>query len=227
MGFDLLAFMGALPAIALHALGELALALLALLVVAAFMIGLLRWLVPAGKTGDEALTSVLATLRGPWPLLVIFLLVVASAVYHRTKGPGGPPGHPRGTVLQAPNGKPWPDRTRYLDMVQAPDGGSGVIGLSHRSSAGRVYVKLCGAGQTICPGLRHAIIQRSGEFAFRGLPAGHYEIRMRYIDPPTVAGKSRTITVTAGSSEPSKLQIPAQPVLGSKDFIYGISGGEF
>ncbi len=227
MGFDLLALLGALPSLVLHALGELALVLLALLlltVVATWLVSRLR---PDGDSSEDRPSSLLRHLRGPVPVVAMTIAVGVAALFHAGNGGPGMKGSSKGPRLQSPSGKAWPDKTGYLEMPQSPSVGMGVIKLTHRSSGGRVYVKLCEAGQGSCPGLRNAIIQKFGEFEFRGLPAGSFEIRMIYIDPPIVAGKSRPVSIEEGSADVVVLHLPAEPVLNSNEPIYGVPKEQF
>lgn len=225
VGFDLLALLGALPSLVLHALGELALVLLALLLLVAVIAWVASRFQSVEDSKGERPSTLLRYLRGPLPVVAMTIVVGAAALFHVASG--GPGGSSKGERLQSPSGKAWPDKTGYLDMPQSPSNGTGVIKLTHRSSGGRVYVKLCEAGEGSCPGLRHAIIQKFGEFEFRGLPAGSFEIRMIYIDPPIVAGKSRPVRIEEGSGEAVVLRLPAQPVLNSNDPIYGVPKEQF
>lgn len=227
MGFDLLKLLGAVPSLVLHALGEFALALLALLLLTALAAWIVARVRPDGESGGGKSSSRLRHLRGPLPVIAITIVVGAAALFHGLNGGPGKSSPPKGPRPQSPTGKAWPDKTGYLDMPQSPSTGVGVIKLTHRSSGGRVYVKLCEAGQGSCPGLRHAIIQKFGEFEFRGLPAGSFEVRMIYIDPPTVAGKSRPIRIEEGSAEAVVVRLPAEPVLDSRDPVYGVPKEQF
>lgn len=129
--------------------------------------------------------------------------------------------------LAPPAGTSWPRDTGYLDLPQGVQGGHGVISVSGRSSFQRVYVKLCEAGERLCPGLRHAFVQRYSAFEFRNLPAGAYEVRYLPIDRPTIGGRSQPITISEHAEDVHVVKITDSPVLDSNYPVVGIYPKDF
>jgi len=65
MGFDLVAFLGALPTLVLYALGELAVVLLALLLLLSLITWVAGRLLPADATEGKPRSGLFKLLRGP------------------------------------------------------------------------------------------------------------------------------------------------------------------
>lgn len=226
IGFDLMAFLAALPALMWAAFGEMLL-ILAGAVVLMLVLGWIDAKVRAAAPRGDASVSGVRRLSQGVLAAVIALGVALVLLYGRWGGPAHHPHPKKAVALQAPNGKAWPATTGYLAMPQAAGGGSGALRVSHRSSAGRAWVKLCEAGTPVCAGLRHAIVQRNSEFEFGGLAAGTYEVRCILIDRPHIAGRSRPVVISGESSEMPVVKLPAEPSLHSKEAVSGIEAAAF
>jgi hypothetical protein len=226
IGFDLLAFLAVLPALVWAALGEMLLVLAG----AAVLMLVLGWLdakFRAAAAGGDRAVSGGRRLSHAAVAAVIAAAVALALLYERWSGPAHQPPARKAAVLQAPNGKAWPKTTDYLDLPQAANAGGGTIRVSHRSGAGRAWVKLCEAGRPVCAGLRHAIVQRNGEFEFGGLAAGTYEIRYILIDRSHIAGRSRPVAVSGDPGAIPVVKLPAEPSLHSMEAVAGIDAAAF
>lgn len=227
IGFDLLAFVTALPALVWAAFGEMLLVLAGALVLM-LVTGWLDAKIRAAATRGDAPVAGGRRLSHAAVVAVLALGVALVLLYGRWSGPAHQHAPAKkSVVLPSPTGKPWPKTTDYLDLPQAPNAGGGTLRVSHRSSAGRAWVKLCAAGQPVCAGLRHAIVQRNGEFEFGGLAAGSYEIRYILIDRPHIAGRSRPVVVSGEPGAIPVVQLPAEPALHSKEAVTGIEATAF
>jgi len=228
VGPDWLKLVSAGPKVLLYGLGELALYLTVLFAVLA----MLSWLASAaGSRIGRHLPSAQICV-----VLMLFAAVPGSIYW--LNAPNEPPDPARSyrssTVpdrkvdrLAPPPGVHWPRETGYLDMPQGARGGIGVIVVSGRASTHRAYVKLCEAGKQVCPGLRHAFVQKHTDFEFRELPAGNFEVRYLPIDRPTIGGRSQPIRISGYIEDPHEVRITDSPVLDSKYAVVGIDPRDF
>lgn len=125
--------------------------------------------------------------------------------------------------LQPVFGKHWPEKTGYLVAPQGDQSGRGTIVVSGDASFQRHYIKLCMARHPVCPGLRHAFLQKFDSLRFDNLPPGEYEVRYMPIDRPVVGGKSRPIRIQDYREEPHIFSVSDSPVLETpRDPVVGI-----
>ena len=225
MGPDWLKLITAAPWVVVYAIGEIALVvapLFAILAVLAYVAPLRN---PRRKLMSAAVLGTIAAIAA-----------IPAAIYW-VKGRDNPPDpaasyRPAPSLKRAkvgpldpPNGKPWPRATGYLEMPQAPQGGTGVIKVAGGSH--RVYAKLCEAGRQPCPGLRHALVLAGTDFTFRDLPPGTYEVRYLPIDRPTVGGRSQPVRITETYAPDPVVKVDDSPVLDSSYAVVGILPKDF
>ena len=227
MGPDLFRLLTALPLLVVYAIGEFALFLVPFFLVMAVVTAILR----------RFRVGLAEHLPGATTFLVLAALAGVPGFIYWNSGavspdPAAPPRvsitarEAKVDPLAPPVGKAWPKQTGYLDLPQQAQGGLGVIRV--RTSMTPVYVKLCEAGKQPCPGLRHAYIARSQEFAFTGLPQGEYEVRYLPIPRPTVGGRSRPIRVSDFVEDDHVVRVDDSPVLDTpRNPIVGIYARDF
>lgn len=226
VGPDWMRLSGALPALVLQVLGSIAVVLAPVLLFATVASWFLSRKARSGRAGITVL------------LLGLTIPTMALAAYHWRNAPAEPPGgfmgnyrhsrpDPRLAPLEPPAGVEWPERTGYLEMPQLARGGRGVITV-RRFSTFPVYVKLCVAGEARCPGLRHAVFY-NGEFEFRDLPAGSYEVRYIPIRNPRFAGRSRRPILIGEDGLPrTRVSLSDSPTFDSpRDEVVGLKPADF
>lgn len=226
-GPDWMRLSGALPALVLQVLGSIAVVLAPVLLLATVV----SWFQSRKARRGRGIT---ALLLGPT------ILTMALAAYHWRHAPPEPAGgfmgnyrpsprraEPRRAPIAPPAGGEWPARTGYLDMPQLARGGRGIV-IVRQLGTLPYYVKLCVAGEAKCPGLRHAVVY-GGEFEFRDLTAGRYEVRYMPIQDPSFAGRSqRPIVIGEDGLAHTKLTLSSAPTfINTRDDVVAMVIADF
>ncbi len=134
-------------------------------------------------------------------LLSLFILFVGSFAIdpkyltksNQNNGYTGKYENEKKIKLKAPNGKPWPNDSDYIDMPQTINNITGDnvlmgdIDLDNRYQNSDVYVKLCNyeevSKETVgCPGLRHIYLKGGSTFTLLNVEYGEYRVFYRSIE---------------------------------------------
>jgi hypothetical protein len=224
MGPDWLKLLGAYPKLILHGIGQIALFAVPVFLLLALVMRLVTR-TPGLRKSRAPSAAAFLVLAGIAAVPAAIYVIVEPEALRRYAGDRMQPAPPPSARLSPPVGTDWPRDTRYLPLPLRAQGGSGVIRVEN--GIYRIHLKLCAAGEVLCPGLRHAVVQRQQAFEFRDLPAGIYEIRYLPIDRPTIGGRSRPIDIAADAPAASVVKITDSLSLGSRDAITGISPASF